>query len=72
MEETYFQQRVDLSGLSKATFDIRNEIGKVIIGQHKMVDLLLIGLLCDGHLLIEGVPESFQIPDSPVCQSRNI
>jgi MoxR-like ATPase len=56
MEETYFQQRVDLSGLSKATFDIRNEIGKVIIGQHKMVDLLLIGLLCDGHLLIEGVP----------------
>lgn len=56
MEEQYFQQRVDLSGLSKATFDIRNEIGKVIIGQHKMVDLLLIGLLCDGHLLIEGVP----------------
>jgi MoxR-like ATPase len=28
----------------------------VIIGQHKMVDLLMIGLLCDGHILIEGVP----------------
>ena len=28
----------------------------MIIGQYKMVDLLLIGLLCDGHILIEGVP----------------
>ena len=37
-------------------FDIKNEIAQVIIGQYKMVDLLLIGLLCDGHILIEGVP----------------
>lgn len=32
------------------------EIGKVIIGQHLMVDRLLIGLLTGGHLLLEGVP----------------
>ncbi len=56
MEENLFEQRIDLSGLSKAVNDIRNEIGQVIIGQHKMVDLLLTGLLCDGHILIEGVP----------------
>ena len=56
MEENLFEQRIDLSGLSKAVNDIRNEIGRVIIGQHKMVDLLLTGLLCDGHILIEGVP----------------
>ena len=56
MDEQIFQQRIDLSGLSKAVFDVRNEISQVIIGQHKMVDLLLIGLLCDGHILIEGVP----------------
>jgi MoxR-like ATPase len=56
MEENLFEQRIDLSGLSKAVYDIRNEIGQVIIGQHKMVDLLLTGLLCDGHILIEGVP----------------
>ncbi len=56
MEENLFEQRIDLSGLSKAVFEIRNEIGRVIIGQHKMVDLLLTGLLCDGHILIEGVP----------------
>ena len=44
MEENLFEQRIDLSGLSKAVFEIRNEIGQVIIGQHKMVDLILIGL----------------------------
>lgn len=56
MEENLFEQRIDLSGLSKAVYEIRNEIGQVIIGQHKMVDLILTGLLCDGHILIEGVP----------------
>jgi len=56
MEENLFEQRIDLSGLNRAVFEIKNEIGKVIIGQYKMVDLLLIGLLCDGHILIEGVP----------------
>jgi MoxR-like ATPase len=56
MDENLFQQRIDLTQLSKAVTDIRSEIGRVIVGQYKMVDLLLIGLLCDGHLLIEGVP----------------
>ena len=32
------------------------EIGKVIVGQKPMVDRLLIGLLCQGHILLEGVP----------------
>ena len=56
MEENLFEQRVDISTLNSAVIDIRNEISKVIVGQHKMVDLLLIALLCDGHVLIEGVP----------------
>lgn len=33
-----------------------NEIGKVIIGQKDMVDRLVIGLLSNGHILLEGVP----------------
>jgi MoxR-like ATPase len=56
MEENLFEQRVDIAALNSAVIDIRNEISKVIVGQHKMVDLLLIALLCDGHVLIEGVP----------------
>lgn len=33
-----------------------NEIGKVIVGQKDMVDRLVIGLLSNGHILLEGVP----------------
>lgn len=35
---------------------LRNEIGKVIVGQSYMMDRLLIGLLSNGHVLLEGVP----------------
>ncbi len=56
IEENVFKQRIDLSALSAAVRDIRNEISKVIVGQHEMVNMLMIGLLCDGHILIEGVP----------------
>ncbi|MEO0605561.1 MAG: AAA family ATPase, partial [Myxococcota bacterium] len=34
----------------------RNEMGRVLVGQRYMVDRLLIGLLADGHVLLEGVP----------------
>ncbi|MEO9004259.1 MAG: MoxR family ATPase [Ginsengibacter sp.] len=56
MEENSYEQRVDINALNNAVISIRNEISKIIVGQNKMVDLLLIGLLCDGHVLIEGVP----------------
>lgn len=35
---------------------VRSEIGKVIIGQEYMIERLLVGLLCNNHVLIEGVP----------------
>ncbi len=35
---------------------LRKEIGKELVGQSKLVDGLLAGLLCGGHILIEGVP----------------
>jgi len=35
---------------------IKKEVAKVVIGQEKMIDGLLIGLLCEGHILIEGIP----------------
>ncbi|HEB33401.1 MAG TPA: MoxR family ATPase [Spirochaetes bacterium] len=35
---------------------LKTEIGKIIIGQEDMIDKLLIGLLSNGHILIEGVP----------------
>ncbi len=35
---------------------IKKEIKKVVIGQDEMIEALIIGLLCDGHILLEGVP----------------
>src|SRR5439155_21528681 len=35
---------------------LRSEIGRVIVGQTLLIDRLLTGLFCNGHILIEGVP----------------
>jgi MoxR-like ATPase len=56
MDEIVFQQRTDLSQLNNAVNLIRETTGNVIKGQHQMVELLMAGLLSDGHILIEGVP----------------
>ena len=56
MEENVFKSRVDLTALSESVKKIRDEIGKVIVGQEQMVDLLITAILADGHALIEGVP----------------
>jgi MoxR-like ATPase len=47
------------SGLRKESRpleDVIQEIGRVVVGQRPMLDRLLIGLLADGHVLLEGVP----------------
>ena len=56
MEDNFFQESSPVTELNKKLQDIRTEIAKVIVGQEQVVDLLLTGLLCDGHLLLEGVP----------------
>ncbi|MDH5598021.1 MAG: MoxR family ATPase [Cyclobacteriaceae bacterium] len=56
MENQEFENRVDLSKLKESIEKIRQEVGKVIVGQHKMVDLMMTALLSDGHILLEGVP----------------
>jgi MoxR-like ATPase len=56
MEENLFEQRTDLEDLQLAVGNLKAEIGKVIVGQEPMIELLLAGILADGHILIEGVP----------------
>lgn len=51
-----FQSRVDLSKLKEGVEQIREQIGKVIVGQKQMVDLIITAILADGHILLEGVP----------------
>ncbi len=56
MEETFFEQRTDLSLLQESVEVLKKEMGKVIVGQDNMIELLLAAVLADGHVLIEGVP----------------
>lgn len=51
-----FESRIDLSELNEAVVNMRAEIGKVLVGQHQVVDMLITGVLADGHILLEGVP----------------
>ncbi len=41
---------------SRLLGEVTEQLGKVIVGQHAMLERLLIGLLADGHVLLEGVP----------------
>ena len=36
--------------------DLKREVGKVIVGQDALLEKMLVALLADGHILIEGVP----------------
>lgn len=56
MEENIFEQTGEIELLRNSVGTLKEEIGKIIIGQEQMIELLLAGLLADGHVLIEGVP----------------
>ncbi|MCR8558436.1 MoxR family ATPase [Mucilaginibacter sp. BJC16-A38] len=56
MEDEIFEQRTDLSRLTTAVAQIRESLSQIIVGQHDSIDLLIAGILADGHILIEGVP----------------
>lgn len=45
-----------IMALNESVSKIKHEIGKIIIGQEKNIDLILVALLSDGHVLLEGVP----------------
>ena len=55
-EKIQFKSRIDLSELQESVFKIKQQLQKVIVGQKDMMDLLIVSLLANGHVLIEGVP----------------
>lgn len=46
----------EIALLHETSILIKKEVGKVVIGQDKMIDLMLVGLFTGGHVLLEGVP----------------
>ena len=55
-ENVSFQPRLDLTALNLAVAAIRFELETVIVGQSKMIDQLIVAILSNGHVIIEGVP----------------
>lgn len=51
-----FENRIDLSGLQAKLDGVRAEVKKVIIGQDKVINMLLLAIISGGHSLIEGLP----------------
>lgn len=50
------ESRVDIVEIADKVQQIKDEIGKIIVGQKEVVDLILSCVLADGHILLEGVP----------------
>src|SRR5919112_2283961 len=48
--------RTEVEFLNQGVMQVKAEIGKVIVGQEEMIELLIAAILADGHVLIEGVP----------------
>jgi MoxR-like ATPase len=55
-ENVNFQSRINLEPLLQSINTIKQELGTVIVGQSKMIDQLLVAILANGHVLLEGVP----------------
>ncbi|MGJ8694942.1 MAG: AAA family ATPase [Verrucomicrobiaceae bacterium] len=54
MDPQALQEQISESGLWVNT--VKQEVGRVLVGQDNLVEKLLIGLLSNGHILLEGVP----------------
>lgn len=54
--EISFSSRIPLTELKEQIAAIKTELHKVIVGQEELIDLLLVSLISNGHVLIEGVP----------------
>ena len=56
MEFEHEHIQTEIEQLRDAVQQVKTEIGKVIVGQSGMIDLMIAAILADGHVLIEGVP----------------
>ena len=55
-ESVNFESRINLAPLLEGVNAIKQELSTVIVGQTKMVDQMLVAILSNGHVLLEGVP----------------
>jgi len=51
-----FRNRIDVTPAQEKIKEVLNECQKVILGQNELIELMIVCLICDGHILLEGVP----------------
>ncbi|MFT4221700.1 AAA family ATPase [Dysgonomonas sp.] len=56
MSDLEFQSRIDFSELSRSVQSVKDEIGRVVVGQHQLIEQMIVAILANGHVLVEGVP----------------
>ncbi|MDQ8194742.1 MoxR family ATPase [Coraliomargarita sp. SDUM461004] len=49
-------QHRKIENTSQALTTVRQQIGQIVVGQEHLIDRLLLALLCNGHVLLEGPP----------------
>ena len=54
--EINFENRIDIQPILASFAKVKENVGQIIVGQEKMIELLLVAILSNGHVLIEGVP----------------
>ena len=54
--EINFENRIDIQPILASFAKVKEDVGQIIVGQEKMIELLLVAILSNGHVLIEGVP----------------
>jgi MoxR-like ATPase len=47
---------MDLQAIAALRENLHRQVGRVVVGQSEVLDMLLVALLCEGHVLLEGVP----------------
>ncbi len=52
----HFKSKLPLEALQQSMDRVQQELRKIIVGQEELMELLMVGLLSKGHILIEGVP----------------
>lgn len=50
------EQTIDFQPLQEEVNLLKKEIAQIIVGQHDMIELMLVAILANGHVLLEGVP----------------
>src|SRR5690242_3616066 len=47
---------MDLQAIATLRENLHAQVGRVVVGQSQVLDMMLVALLCEGHVLLEGVP----------------